>query len=116
MVLNALENYFPITFSLVRNPSGGLVDRLLSAKLRLARSIFYAGLWLLVLISLLRRPDGRGVEVGLLWFFVACYVLPYLPFLTFVSHSMYNFGSLPCLAILGALGWRVLRPRAAAEA
>ena len=30
------------------------------------------------------------------------------PFLTFVAHSMYNFGSLPCLAILSALGWRAL--------
>ena len=116
MGLNALENYFPIVFSLVRHPADSLLERALSGKLRLVRSLFYAGLWALALASFLRLPAGRGLEVGLLWFFVAAYVLPYLPFLTFVSHSMYNFGSLPCLAILGALGWRALRPLAAADA
>lgn len=111
MGLNFLEDYFPITFSLVRHPSPSFIERLMSAKLRLARSIFYAGWWLLVLLSLRARPAGRGLETGLLWIFVAAYVLPYLPFLTFAAHSMYNFGSLPCLAILGARGWRAVRPQ-----
>lgn len=108
MALNGLENYFPSVFPLVRGSQPTLLERLLSSPLKLLRSAFYLGLFALALVALLRPPKGRGLELALVVTALVAFVAPYLPFLTFVAHSMYNFGSLPCLAILAALGWRGL--------
>lgn len=115
MALNGLENYFPIVFPLVQGSQPTLLERALASPLKLVRSAFYLGWWILALVALLRPPKGRGLELALVVTALVAFVVPYLPFLTFVAHSMYNFGSLPCLAILAALGWRALVGGAAVE-
>jgi len=108
VALNGLENYFPIVFQLVRGSDSTPLERALASPLKLLRSAFYLGWWVFALVAFLRPPRGRVLELALVVAALLAFVLPYLPFLTFVAHSMYNFGSLPCLAILAALGWRAL--------
>ncbi|HEX5067845.1 MAG TPA: hypothetical protein VFY49_17120 [Myxococcota bacterium] len=108
IALNGLENYFPIVFPLVRGSQPTALERVLGSPMRLLRSAFYLAWWVLALVALLRPPKGRGLELALIVAALVVFVGPYLPFLTFIAHSMYNFGSLPYLAILAGLGWRVL--------
>lgn len=107
-ILNALEFYVPaVRCALLEGVACGLEP--------LARSIYYAGLWALAVAgALLAPPLVSAVALGA----IVVWVAPYLPFLTFIGHSMYNFGTLPFLALLASVAvarvaLRVMSPRAA---
>ena len=103
-MLNGLEFYFPIVFPLLRGSAPSPLERIQAAPGKLVRSAFYAGVWLLALVAVLRPPTGRGRELAWVMLGVAAFALPYFPFLTFGAHSSYNLGTVPCLSIAAAVG------------
>ncbi|MGN6387620.1 MAG: hypothetical protein ACTHMT_15425 [Verrucomicrobiota bacterium] len=104
--LNALEYYFPLIYQFFPPPN---------SYIRVERDAVPLTLYHLVLVLLgctglaylLRRKEGRIYAV-LLLFCWAIYAVPYFPFLSFVGHGLYTFGTIPVLAI--AVGVGIARP------
>jgi len=112
LLLNTVEYYFPMaTYPFLA------VKRLSVQKL--AITIFHIILWALAIIGIYnKRADGKFLQrVGVVLALIALYGIWYLPFVTFIGHSLYTFGTMPFLSIVAALGinTRVLKKKAGQE-
>jgi 4-amino-4-deoxy-L-arabinose transferase-like glycosyltransferase len=110
-VLNAVEFYFPVIIAILP-PQGGVLDGLpLAQRIKSSHSEFLPiSLYHLVLVLSaiagllkLRRTD-RPLALFLFgaWFFSS---VLYFPFLTFVGHSLFTYGTLPIISLLAAIAW-----------
>jgi hypothetical protein len=105
--LNALEYYFPVTFAFFA-PEGGPIKELplgsrvqAVSKEALALSVYHFALIVCALAGAWRaRRLGAVRFLFLMW---VVYALPYFPFLTFVGHALYTYGTLPIIALLAAI-------------
>lgn len=112
VLLNSIEYYFPtITYPF-------LAVKVFSIE-KLALTIFHIALWGLAFVGIYR---GRGQEksrlhTGLMLTAIVLYAIWYLPFVTFIGHSLYTIGTVPFLSILAAIGInaRVLKKKAGQE-
>lgn len=112
MGLNAVEYYFPIFYYLAPPPGTLAAEQPLSWVLRFQANAdaIPLSLYNLVLLSLaaagflklFRQRNLRfaGLLMMIAWAFFA---VPYLPFLTFVAHGLYTFGTLPVLSLAAAV-------------
>ncbi|MDX1952231.1 MAG: hypothetical protein SFY81_08595 [Verrucomicrobiota bacterium] len=110
-VLNALEYYFPVVYYLFPPKNGGLASEPLRKRLfvHADKDTLPLSLYNFVLVSLsvsglitLWKRQQRVVMLVLLGSWSA-YALSYFPFLTFVGHALYNFGTIPIMAILSTI-------------
>lgn len=95
LVLNSVGYYFP-TFTYPF-----LAVKIFSIE-NLAITIFNLVLWILAFVGIYR---GRGKLNSRAWILPAVIVLYgvwYFPFVTFIGHSLYTFGTMPFLSILAA--------------
>jgi hypothetical protein len=95
--LNADEYFFPITYYILMRREMPLEP--------LAISFYFAmllGLAAFGFFLLWRRKETRLVAIATVLFALA-YAVPYFPFLTFVGHSLYTFGTIPFFAALGGV-------------
>ncbi len=92
-ILNAIEYYFPmLTYSF-------LSLKVMSIE-QIALTIFHTILWTCAAFGLYYyRRSGL-----LLLAMIICYAIWYLPFATFIGHSLYTLGTIPFLSILAAAG------------
>jgi len=98
LVLNSIGYYFP-TFTYPF-----LAVKVFSIE-NLAITIFNLVLWILAFVGIYR---GRGKLNSRAWILLAVIVLYgvwYFPFVTFIGHSLYTFGTMPFLSILAARCW-----------
>lgn len=99
VLLNAVEYYFPM-----------FTYPYLSVKYfnteKLAITIFHSILWTLALIGIRQGKKGNmsWSSEGLMLTAIVLYAIWYLPFATFIGHSLYTFGTIPFLSILAAKG------------
>ena len=105
MALNSIEYYFPI-----------LTYPFLAAKKfnldHLGLTIFHLTLWILAAIGIIKRRkanEGRMPEV-LLICAIFLFAIWYLPFATFIGHSIYTFSTIPMLSILAAAAFQKTCP------
>jgi 4-amino-4-deoxy-L-arabinose transferase-like glycosyltransferase len=108
VLLNAAEYYFPVTWHGYEYLACGTktaIKRLIEPA---AISGFYFLQWAFGfagVISLMRRGDSiRPVLLPLLGIMI--FAAPYMPFLTYVGHSQYVFGTVPFLALFAVAGWQ----------
>jgi len=104
-VLNAIEYYFPVVHPMVSRLDTGLPVPIWGYTGKLVRSVYYVVLWSLALVGVawLRRRHGLLIPAILLLAIVAL-AGPFLPFVTFSTHSYYVFGTLPFLSIASSAG------------
>jgi 4-amino-4-deoxy-L-arabinose transferase-like glycosyltransferase len=105
--LNALEYYFPVTFAFFA-PEGGPVHELpfpsritAVSKEALALSVYHLALICCAIVGFARARKMFVAKFLLAMWIV--YALPYFPFLTFVGHALYTYGTLPIIALLAAI-------------
>lgn len=110
--LNAIEYYFPILFY-AAPPAGSALDGLsLSQRIKTSPEALPLSLYHFFLIvsaalgfNLLRRdPARRPLALFLLALWII-YAALYFPFLVFVGHSLYTYGTLPIVSLFGAVFW-----------
>jgi 4-amino-4-deoxy-L-arabinose transferase-like glycosyltransferase len=103
VVLNAVEYYFPMLAHRYLAVKGSGVRYYVQ---KTAITIFNSVLWILALIGVLRdRREGTlWLAKGLLLIAILLYSVWFLPFATFIGHSLYTFGTIPFLSILAARG------------
>lgn len=98
-LLNAVEYYFPAFVCRWRAVKDfGWEESTIT--------VFNLAIWILALVGFLRsrKEDGNGRAGWLILSGVAIYAIWYLPFATFITHSLYKFGTVPLLSILAARG------------
>lgn len=97
LLLNSLEYYLPI----ITYPF--LAVKVFSLR-HFAITIFHLILWVLALVGILRARvrERFWSRTGLLFALIALYGIWYLPFVTFIGHSLYTYGTMPFLSILAA--------------
>jgi len=99
LLLNSIEYYFPaFTY-----PFLAVKDFSLQ---KLAITIFHLLLWILAFIGIYRgrRQKKSRFNTNLMLALIVLYGVWYLPFVTFIGHSLYTFGTIPFLSILSARG------------
>jgi len=101
IALNAIEYYFPTLaypFLAMDFYKGGHVPKL-------GVTIYHLILWTLAVAGVLKsRRDGLFKSAALMLAAVFLYAVWFLPFATFIGHSLYTFGTMPFLSILAAKG------------
>ena len=99
VVLNAIEYYFPMLTYPYLAVKGFSPENL-------AITIFNSTLWALTLIGILRskKEEMSLLPAGLVLAAIVLYAIWYFPFVTFIGHSLYTFGTIPLLSILAAKG------------
>jgi hypothetical protein len=103
VLLNAVEYYFPMfAYPYLAVKSFGVQYYIQKT----AITIFHSILWILALIGILqnRREGTFWPPKGLLLIAILLYSVWFLPFATFIGHSLYTFGTMPFLSILAARG------------
>jgi 4-amino-4-deoxy-L-arabinose transferase-like glycosyltransferase len=109
--LNAMGFFFPITHRLIIPPfeadgaAGAHEARFLGPSLEAGLiSIYYGAVLLLAASTIFRFDNSRLGRWGVCLVLMASvlFALPYFPFLTFVGHNLYVFGTLPFIYILAA--------------
>ena len=103
---NSLEYYWPIVYCLFPPEGARFAEVSMNVRLKYSNiDMIPLSLYNLALVGLaaagfvcLWRRGERFVAIALLvaW---AAFAVPYFPFLTFVGHGLYNFGTIPMLAI-----------------
>jgi len=99
ILLNAVEYYFPM-----------LTYPYLAVKVFSIESfvitIFHLVLWALVLFGIWRdrKEQTHSLLTVLMLGGIGLYAVWFLPFATFIGHSLYTFGTMPFLSILAARG------------
>lgn len=105
LLLNSIDYYFP-----------SIVYPFLAVKIfsveELALTLFHLTLWGLAFIGI---RSGRGqkksrLQTILMLFPIILYGVWYLPFVTFIGHRLYTFGTIPFLSLLAARGLNTIRP------
>jgi 4-amino-4-deoxy-L-arabinose transferase-like glycosyltransferase len=99
IMLNSIEYYFPaFTYSY-------LAVKCLNVE-HVALTGFHLVLWILVVVGIWRDKKG-GIRLQPAWLLLAAicfYTVWYIPFSTFIGHSLYTLGTMPLLSILVARG------------
>ena len=99
IMLNSIEYYFPaFTYSY-------LAVKRLNVE-HVALTGFHLVLWILVVVGIWRDKKG-GIRLQPAWLLLAAicfYTVWYIPFSTFIGHSLYALGTMPLLSILVARG------------
>lgn len=113
VALNAIEYYLPIVFYIVP-PGGSALDGMSFTqriKISPAETLPLSAYYLVLVTSaafgfkhLLRDPQRRGLAYFLLALWIV-YAALYFPFLVFVGHSLYTYGTLPIVSIFAAVFW-----------
>lgn len=104
VLLNAVEYYFPM-----------LMYPYLAVKVFSIESfgitIFHLVLWGLAFVGIWRgrQENGSRLPTCLMLCSIILYGIWYLPFATFIGHSLYTFGTIPFLSILAARPFSSLR-------
>ena len=104
VLLNAVEYYFPM-----------LTYPYLAVKVFSIESfgitIFHLVLWGLAFVGIWRgrQENGSRLPTALMLCSIILYGIWYLPFATFIGHSLYTFGTIPFLSILAARPFSSLR-------
>lgn len=109
-VKNALGYYFPIVWYVL--PSREIGNHKTKQIFSLTSipawtiSVYYFLFWVAIVVSCLRRFDDWGQWMNIFLIFIPGFLLAmsYWPFLTFVGHSLYVFGTLPFLYMCCAYG------------
>jgi hypothetical protein len=116
--INAVEYYWPLVYYVFPPPDTYAAQAPLSETLRKEANpdTVPITLYNLVFVSLsfcgfcyLMRRKGMRKHALLLAFAWAVFALPYFPFLTFISHTLYTFGTIPVLAVLTSI--YLLKPK-----
>jgi len=97
LVLNSIEYYFPTftyPFLAIKVFSMG----------KLAITVFNLLLWILVFVGIYRGRGKLNWRTWTLLGLIVLYGVWYFPFVTFIGHSLYTFGTMPFLSILAAHG------------
>lgn len=100
LLLNSVEYYFPIiTYPFLAVKIFGVEN--------LALSVFHLVLWGLAFIGIWRGRGGKESKLGtgIMLCSIVLYGIWYLPFVTFIGHSLYTLGTIPFLSILAARGF-----------
>jgi hypothetical protein len=93
LVLNAIEYYFPAFVKPF------LAVKVITAE-KWALSVFYLFLWIMAIAGIFSNwRIGLFLLAGII-----LYAVWYFPFATFITHSLYNLGTIPFLCILSAVG------------
>jgi hypothetical protein len=109
--LNAIGYYFPIANHLIVHPKPFGAEQLAgddSFKINNVEewliSIYHAVFLILAICAIMNSKKSSLEMSGILVLVLASciYAFPYFPFLTFVGHSQYAFGTLPFLYILSS--------------
>lgn len=120
VVLNSLEFYFPVTFyifppnflSFSQHP---LMTRILSdcRTVEVIQSLYYFLLWTFAIFGTGYSIYGRKKIKRCIVLLGAILIIigSYLPFLVYISYSMYSFSTLPFLSLLSASGILVVKDR-----
>jgi hypothetical protein len=104
MAFNLLDNFLPLFGDLYL---GQFAVRRAASWENIALSTVHLALWACALIAV-RRARGasdsptRFLKHAALLGAVAIYVLPYLPFLTYITHAQYTFSTMPFLMAMTA--------------
>ena len=100
ITLNALEYYFPA----ITHPFLAYGSNL--KKEKLALTIYHFLLWTLAVWGFLGVRKKKNYQNSAILLFVAIvlYAVWYFPFLAFIGHSLYTFGTMSILSILTAIG------------
>lgn len=114
LFLNALDFYFPLVYYLFP-PANSEADLIpLKVSIRKHKEVVGLTFYHLTLLTFascglvyLCNRRMRGVAIGLCFCWVI-YAVPYFPFLAFVGHGLYTFGTIPILAV--AAGVWLARP------
>lgn len=104
MLLNSVEYYFPmLTYPF-------LAVKILSVE-NVALTIFHLVLWVLAFVGMRgeRQEKASRLPTCLMLCSILLYGIWYLPFVTFIGHSLYTFGTIPFLSILAARAFARLR-------
>jgi hypothetical protein len=116
--LNAIEYYLPVIYFLFPPPGTYASQVSLAVALRteanidiVPLSIYYFGLLMMSAAGFIYLRKRRAMRFQLIcltamW---AIFAVPYFPFLTYVGHGLYTFGSVPALALFAGV-WFV-RPK-----
>ena len=110
-ILNGLEYYFPIVFAIIP-PAGSHLDGLnLIQRIKgshpeaLPISLYHIVLIVSAVlgwISLRRDRPILSLALAAAW---VIYAVSYFPFLSFVGHALYTYGTLPVISLLAARFW-----------
>jgi 4-amino-4-deoxy-L-arabinose transferase-like glycosyltransferase len=105
LLLNSIDYYFPtIVYPFLAVKTFSVEE--------LALTLFHSALWGLAFIGIWR---GRGqkklrLQTILMLLPIILYAVWYLPFVTFIGHRLYTFGTIPFLSLLAARGFNTIRP------
>jgi hypothetical protein len=113
---NAVEYYFPIIYYILPPPGSAPDVHSLRKSMQDHLEVIPLTLYHLTLIILAfyglgriwKNRSTRDLAFGIV-FCWAIYAVPYFPFLSFVGHGLYTFGTIPVLAI--AVGVGIARPQ-----
>jgi len=99
-ILNSIEYYFPsLTYPFLAVKHFSMEN--------LALTVYHLILWGLAVIGFyrIRRQKPEFLHAILVLVVIFLYAVWYWPFITFIGHSLYTFGTMPFLSILAANGF-----------